>query len=268
MRAKVLAALILAFMAGCWVAIGQSFVGRPLKPLGGSAVTPSLTNNLIAYWKFDETSGTRADSWDSLPLTDNNTVTSNTGIITNAASFASASTEYFTAGRTVVVDNSALSLAFWIFPADNGVLRYIYNEGWTGGNGDNYGLSRTSGNQFAWWIHDGAIGGVYPTVTSSTNASSGSWYFVVVEYDKPNNLIKISVNGGNLQTASSAAVLNPGASGQTYIGAYAFDLSTYAFNGRIDEGASWGKLLTQAEIVELYRGGSGLTCCNPGFYIP
>jgi hypothetical protein len=33
MRIKILIGLILALMAGCWIAIGQHFVGRPLMPL-------------------------------------------------------------------------------------------------------------------------------------------------------------------------------------------------------------------------------------------
>src|SRR6185295_10218115 len=77
----------------------------------------TIPNNLVAYWKLDETSGSRSDSFGSNTLTDNNTVGSTAGKVGNAAQFIQANTEYLSAA-----DNAALSVAdidftfaFWVY---------------------------------------------------------------------------------------------------------------------------------------------------------
>ena len=54
----------------------------------------TLGNGLVAFWKLNEQSGTRAAAFSSNDLTDNNTVTFAAGILGNAAVFTSANSEY------------------------------------------------------------------------------------------------------------------------------------------------------------------------------
>src|ERR1041385_3310343 len=83
---------------------------------GGGA--SSLLTSLVASWKFDESSGNAADATGrSNTLTNNNTVTYNTGQLSNAAYFASASSQYFS-----IASNSDLTFgdidftwAAWIY---------------------------------------------------------------------------------------------------------------------------------------------------------
>ena len=64
----------------------------------------TLTTSLIAHWNLDEASGTRVDAKGGNDLTDNNTVTQATGIVSNAGQFTAANSEYLS-----IADNAALS---------------------------------------------------------------------------------------------------------------------------------------------------------------
>src|SRR5262252_1520277 len=72
--------------------------------------------NLISYWKLDEVSGSRVDTKGTNTLTDNNTVTSTTGIINNAASFAAASSEYLSlaSNATVQTGDIDFTITAWV----------------------------------------------------------------------------------------------------------------------------------------------------------
>ena len=55
----------------------------------------ALTDNLVSYWKLDESSGNAADSVGSNTLTNTNTVTYSAGKINNGADFERDSAQYF-----------------------------------------------------------------------------------------------------------------------------------------------------------------------------
>jgi hypothetical protein len=63
----------------------------------------ALLDNIVAFWELEEASGTRNDSASTNHLTDNNTVTQNTGKVGNCAEFNGAN-EYLS-----IADNAALS---------------------------------------------------------------------------------------------------------------------------------------------------------------
>src|SRR3990167_8622771 len=54
----------------------------------------TLETNLSEHWNLDETSGSRIGSFANKSLTDNNTVTSNPGKISNAGQFTRVNSEY------------------------------------------------------------------------------------------------------------------------------------------------------------------------------
>ncbi len=74
-------------------------IGIGLSPvLGGKAATGAAIHarwlgSSVVYWTLDEASGNRAALIGGLTLTDNNTVGSTTGILSNAANFVAANSE-------------------------------------------------------------------------------------------------------------------------------------------------------------------------------
>ncbi|OGL34495.1 hypothetical protein A3F05_01735 [Candidatus Saccharibacteria bacterium RIFCSPHIGHO2_12_FULL_47_17] len=220
----------------------------------------SLATNLKGYWKLDETSGTRADSVNGYDLTDNNTVTSATGKVSNAGQFTSANSEYLS--TTDKSDLSAgdidFSMAAWVY-LDSNTYGVIMGKGDpNAGNTYEYILQYDNGAS-RFMLSISASGGSGSVTANNFGAiSTGTWYFVVAWHDATANTINISVNNG---TADSAA-WTTGANNT----AYEFTIGTYPvlhtggyFNGRIDEAGFWKKVLSSQEKTDLYNSGSGNT---------
>jgi hypothetical protein len=54
MRVKVFIGLVFLLLAGCWVANGQTIIGRPIKPLNSGEVTPESISGLYYYWRYTD----------------------------------------------------------------------------------------------------------------------------------------------------------------------------------------------------------------------
>src|SRR3990167_5318802 len=87
---------LLLFPSLCWAGSFSPDAGCTLDD------TPAL----VAYYNLDEASGTRADSVGSNDLTDNNTVTQETGIVGSSTQHTSPNNEYLS-----VADTADLSMA-------------------------------------------------------------------------------------------------------------------------------------------------------------
>lgn len=99
-------------------------------------------------------------------------------------------------------------------------------------------------------------GGTDTTVTANTFGaiSAATWYFVVAWHDSVSNQIGISVNGTADTAAHSAGVFD--GTGPFAIGARVNATSDY-WDGLIDEFGFWRRVLSGAEITELYNAGAG-----------
>lgn len=228
----------------------------------------ALTDNLVSYWKLDETSGTRSDSHGSNNLSDNNTVTYGTGKINNAASFTATNSEYLNiadASQTGLDFTSDFSVSAWIylasdFSANGGAVFYKW-----GASQAAYGLVYTD------------IGGTNTIRFNGYTTGSGSnisfdwtqtlntsqWYHLVFRYDASGHpsgtgTCEVYLDGSSLGTVTH----------NTYTGSSnttgAFSISSlgsgiqWYWDGKIDEFGIWSKWLANDEIASLYNSGSGL----------
>src|SRR3990167_8592069 len=92
----------------------------------------ALTDQLISYWKFDESSGNAADSHGANTLTNTNTATFGTGKINNGTDLEEDSSQYFTNATDLGITGGACSYSLWLKPestpaADTGGY-LIYQE--------------------------------------------------------------------------------------------------------------------------------------------
>jgi hypothetical protein len=221
--------------------------------------TNTLNNGLIAYWKMDETSGIRVDSGgNGLNLTDINSVGFTTGIITNAADFVPASTQYLNHADDPLLSpgDTDFTFAVWVYPDFTGTAKTIFGKA-------------SASNAEYYLRHDGASnspefgvsgnGTTYTTVIGSLNSLSpaNAWYFIVVTHDATANTITVQVNNGSTESSGhTTGVFN---------GTAAFEvgkntLSPY-WDGRIDEFGYWSRILTTDEKTYLYNSGAARTCC-------
>lgn len=83
----------------------------------GFIIGNALTNNLQAYWKLDEASGNRADSFDGLTLTQTGNLLSITGIRNNAAFFVNGDSQGLIRATTSQIEtgNVNFSVAGWFY---------------------------------------------------------------------------------------------------------------------------------------------------------
>lgn len=261
-RSRSLILAIRPYLSGVSPRRGLGGAGGFKRGVLSAAVAPStILTNLVAYWKLDEASGSRADSQGTNTLTDNNTVTSAAGIISNAAQFTSANSEYLD-----IADNAALSMgnfdfAMWAWAyldtkvASRSVLAKISAVG--NAAGYEYDFLYSSGpDRFRFGVSDGTT----ITLVAADNLGSPStatWYFISVYHDAAANTIGISVNNGATNTAAhTTGVQN--LTNRFSLGR-AGEFNGQYWNGRIDEVGIRKQLLTAAEQTSLYNAGAGLS---------
>lgn len=208
-----------------------------------------LGQKAIFHYDLDETSGTRADSLFSHPLTDNNTVLYGAGKISNAADFEDTNSEYLTASSDTLLQTGDINFtaACWVNPESFSGFDWVMGKGyWEWAFITNNGTPRfyvnTNGSAYAEW---------------TSAMSTGSWYYFVGYHDTTNNLLGISVNGGNFATSSYTSGISTNTDSLGIGASYA---AGFPFDGLIDECTFWkGRILTQGEVSTLYNSGSGLT---------
>lgn len=197
-----------------------------------------LTDGLVAWYKMDEASGTRADSsgnGNTLTAT-GGSVGSTTGIIGNAASFASGG-GYLS--RAQLITSGSFSFALFV---------KIVNDG----SGDpNVMLQNGTGVQkISWSNGDSAFKGTSNNVAIVTTGadSFGVWYHLALTNDGTRQ--RFYQNG--VLVDSNACVPN-------YTGLTSFEVgdSTQVGDLLVDLCGVWSRRLSGAEVSQLYNGGSG-----------
>jgi hypothetical protein len=220
----------------------------------------ALTDNLISYWKMDESSGNALDSHGSNDLTDNNTVTSAAGIISNARSFASASSEYFSRADNADLSTGDIDFTVqaWVYLADKSGSQYVGIGKWNSPNLEYILIYDIASDRFLFVISDNGISGTASVVANTFGSpSTATWYLVHCWHDAANNEIGIAVNAGTADTTSHSTGVRDGS--QAFeIGRNNDGGAGYYHNGRIDEVGFWKRVLSSSERAELYGGGAGL----------
>lgn len=227
-------------------------------PSGGSFspdAGQSLTTSLIAYYKLEEASGTRVDSFGANDLADNFTVTQAVGKVGNAGQFTRVNSEYLS-----IADNAALSvgdedftIVAWVYLDSTGITQYIAAKSLTGNNAG-WWLNVLSSNVFGL---NTASGAAQQNFSHSLSLSSATWYFVVAWYDSVANTLNIQVNNGTPESTAQTLTIVDNAE-QFVLGTYSGADSVF-WNGRIDEVGFWKKVLTAQERTDLYNSGNGNT---------
>ena len=204
-----------------------------------------ISDNLIAYWRLDESSGNASDSVGSRTAT-NTSVTYATGKIGNGAVFnGTSSTMSFSAFTTLT---TTFSINCWVnFSGVTG--NQIFFMAGTSGAGAIY-ISRMNASGNLTFTEQAVADYDSGTVLPATG-----WNMVTVvkNGDGANNLTQY-INGVQTATTNSVGSVAAGA-GTGYFGS--FNGTSNWFNGTLDEVGVWTKALYQLEISQLYADGGG-----------
>lgn len=216
----------------------------------------ALDTNLVAYWKLD---GNSNDALGTYNGTDTNvTYASGNGIINQGANITG------TAGDGIVVADNAVfdagsvktcSAWFkWDTQTSNDIIIGKYGDFATGANYQNgWFFQSVSGTGFRVACYNDA--GVGFTHSATTQPSNGSWTHAVIQIDTANSLLKFYVNGSKV--GSDLAISGTFTFNNTsnlWFGKSVGDM----YDGSIDEVGIWSRVLSDAEITQLYNGGAGL----------
>jgi hypothetical protein len=206
----------------------------------------ALTDDLVSYWKLDESSGNASDSVGSNTGT-NTGVTYAASKINNGAVFSGSGsdTSYnFGDSTTLRFGTGSFSLAFWLYlngtPAAD---KSLFNKD-------------PDGTKFFSTIKTDRTIRIKNLINTTTDYYSSAltadtWYHVVILRD--GNTQKIYLNGTeNLTTNGTAVDISASGSSLTFSKA-----SNDYFKGGLDETGIWSRALSSTEVTALYNSGNG-----------
>jgi hypothetical protein len=219
----------------------------------------SLVDDLISYYRFDESSGNASDSVGGNTLTNNGATAYATGKINNGADIEYNNNNYFSithASQSGLNITGDLSISCWVKPesfTENAVL--VAKGGASVNNG--YNLILLTSGKIASDIFE-ANGSDDSYVRTSDVLSTGTWYYITMTYTASTGKILIYINGSlaNLEVDTQNATSIYANTDPFTIGSGSTGSNSY--DGIIDEVGVWNRILTSTEITALYNGGYGI----------
>jgi len=209
-----------------------------------------LTDNLIAYYKLDETSGSTAtDTIGSYDGTITGSPTQGaTGKIGTAYTFDGTAGVYIDASTGAFGTKGSLQAWIRVPTSPTGNDTFIGTT--TIGANSAHQLKVTSAKKVYVIIGDGT--GNWATITGGTTLADNTYYHVVVTWET-GSTVKMYLNG--TLDGTSAVLASIGTSTDIRIGNA--HNNSEAFVGEIDEVGLWTRVISTGEISELYNSGNG-----------
>lgn len=225
----------------------------------------ALTDNLVSYWKLDETSGTRSDSHGSNNLTDNNTVTyTASGKINNAGTFTAANSEYLSitdASQTGLDITTDLTISAWMYitsaPTSGNEYTLVSK---LSGSSSSYGLRYFNNGgtlQLAAFMYDSSAPTTNINYNKNVTLSTSTWNHIVYTFKSSTSTAEFYVNGSSIGTVTDASANDINNSTAKFTIGAAFEGANRFMNGNLDEIGIWSRVITSGEVTSLYNSGSG-----------
>ncbi len=248
---------------------GFRFIGDSI--IGGF-ITNELLNNLTAYWKMEELSGTRFDSHGSYDLTEygSGAIESGGGVIGNSSiqNDLDEGVSLYIAPSPYDSVNSSWSFSFWMSTNDDGDdTNQMFPNAWTNCclfrirtlNGDTHQTVEGT----IWYDEAGANA---PSVFDANKSGiyGGGFVHVAVTHDLATKTVRVYYNGVEehvlVYTNNLCSVSPLNNFENTILSMFAGDHfgTNYPGPGKLDEIGIWGRVLTANEVTALYNNGDGL----------
>jgi hypothetical protein len=259
MRSRLI--LIIAALLLCIPAQAAHFVFNP--GIFGSNTSSTLNNGLIAYWKLDEPSGTRADSeptGTAQALTDSGTVGSTPGKIGNAANWPGGVFKNLSRADSadLSIGSSSFTFAGWTYLTDQSQNVTIACKATdTGAGAFEYRLFCPATTRLT--LRVGNQAGTFGDVSSAVGSVPlNTPVFFCAIFDAAAGTLSIRINNGSFVSQSYTGGCWDSAA-PFYLG---FIPNSNPFGGLVDELGFWKRALTVDEADELWASGQGKTCCG------
>jgi prepilin-type N-terminal cleavage/methylation domain-containing protein len=226
-----------------------------INSLGQMIIASASDPNLVAYWKFDEGTGsTTADS-----------ATSHGGVITGAtwqteSNCKSNNCLYFDGSDRVVISpfslsGTVLTVSGWVKIANNATVRQtIMGEANVSATVGYIFLYRNSGqDDLLWRYADGSSTAAYVRTTTFFTGYDNTWVHFAVVADYSGKTVKFYRNGTLIQTSTMAGTpVFPSTNRVKYLGDYS--AGAYPIiGGSLDDIRIYNKELSGDEIKAIYE---------------
>jgi hypothetical protein len=206
--------------------------------------------DLVAYWPFDEGSGTTA--CDPVGHNDGTVIGAlwTTGIMGSALDF-DGTDDIVVVGNHPSLHVTDLTMGMWIYP-DLPSYKWAKTLLGYGGYMDKHEYFMSIGSPTG----DRKIGAVIGHGTSgwrwsSAEVNQGEWSHVAATFDSSSTCLRIYINGQLVSTYSVPGPI-PTTTNDLWIGNRADMPNAYVFDGCIDEVAIYNRVLTGDEILDSY----------------
>jgi len=207
-----------------------------------------LTDNLVAYYKLDETSGTTAvNSISEVDMTASGLDVNQEGKIGKSYLSNAATDSLTTSSATPITGNFTINV--WMYRTGTGTnanCTVVEQGSHTSNSG--FGFYINTSHQLAWRVNQ-----TYNNYKAAATIPLNTWTMASLVYN--GSTIKIYVNG--TEVSSDNFTTNPNSSQLRRM--FNREANNEAYIGRLDEVAIFSRALSPTEVTELYNSGDGLT---------
>lgn len=231
--------------------------------MGGDVATP-LYSSLVAFWKLDEASGSRADSVGANTLADNNTVTSATGLLYALASeYVGGNSEFLSIATNAALETGDVDfwMACWYYRTTTNASMLMAKDGDVAGRDYTLDVNTGATGKVRFYIDGGGSG-----IVSGDDNINSNWNLVVAWHDKTLQTLNIQFNGGT--AVGAARGVTPPVSATAFrIGARVYSGAEGYHSGLIGP-AMLGKGIVPSATQRtwLYNSGAGRTLAEMQAY--
>lgn len=213
--------------------------------------TPSFSNGLVGYWKFDDSDGETTDiSGFGHTLTEVNGVAQVAGKFADAADLERGSSElYYRADSTALSITGSFTLSAWVRPEDTtAATQYDILGKWDVTN-ESYMFARY-GDELRCYIDSSSN----YVETTATNLVSGQFYHVACVYDSALSQVFIYVDGESQNVTTTGTIPSSigDDAGRFHIGGEDSTGTDSNFHdGYIDDARVYARAFARSEVADL-----------------
>lgn len=210
-----------------------------------------LLLGLVAYWALSDT-GIWADSVGANDLTEHGSVTSEVGVIGNAAKFNTSDPAYLSLASTAAVEMGDINYTFsaWSKPG-NPAAETIFCKDDPGVNSE-WGVFAIDTDLY---FHAYRAGGGDVVHLAANSFTSSAYHHIIAYHDADNNQIGARLNGGSVTTAAMSGSHVAPTAEPFYVGHRNGGLNS---SGGVQALGIWKRLLSENEQQALTNAGAGL----------